>query len=442
MPPPRTRHAVRVVVVGGGFGGMAAAARLAKLGHAVTLLEAGDELGGSLRPVRHDGLVWDRGATTMTLPAVVRDLFRKSGRPLEAELEITACEPGRRHVLEDGTVLDLPFGSRGGQRDAIGDALGARAADTWQAHLDALSPVWEVLRRRTLDIPFTGRDAFDAAAWRALRPRRSLARTARTMRKDPHLQAILLDRHRLAGQEPRGLPAFLGVVDHVERGFGRWRPAGGMRALVDVLAGRLATRRVDVRTGVRAVDVALDGTSVAGVDTAAGERLDADVVVWTAPRRPAAVTAGEHRLPVAIPAARTYLGLTGDVPDLPAETFLHGDPLVLVRTGGSDQGGRTTWSVEHHPGGEDVVTAMARRGVDVRQQVVARVASSPADVVTAHGASPAGMLWQGWRSGLRRPSVVTSLRGLYVIGADVHPGPGLVASGLAAAQVAGEVGKA
>jgi UDP-galactopyranose mutase len=127
--------AARVVVVGGGFAGMAAAARLAKRGHRVTLLEAGDELGGSLRPVRHAGLVWDRGATTMTLPAVVRDLFRKSGRPLEAELELNPCEPGRRHVFEDGTVLDLPLGSRGRQHEALESALGAVAPDpgarTW-----------------------------------------------------------------------------------------------------------------------------------------------------------------------------------------------------------------------------------------------------------------------------------------------------------------------
>ena len=82
MPAARTDRGARVVVVGGGFAGMASAVRLAKLGHRVTLVEADDELGGSLRPVRHGGLTWDRAVTTLTLPAVLRDLFRKSGRPL------------------------------------------------------------------------------------------------------------------------------------------------------------------------------------------------------------------------------------------------------------------------------------------------------------------------------------------------------------------------
>ena len=77
---------MRVVVLGGGFGGLASAARLAKLGHEVTLLEAADHVGGALGFVEQDGFRWDAGPTQTLLPAVLRDLFRKSGRPVEKEL--------------------------------------------------------------------------------------------------------------------------------------------------------------------------------------------------------------------------------------------------------------------------------------------------------------------------------------------------------------------
>ena len=435
--------AARVVVVGGGFAGMAAAARLAKLGHRVTLLEVDDELGGSLRPVRHAGLVWDRAATTMTLPAVVRDLFRKSGRPLEAELELRACTPGRRHVFGDGTTLDLPLGSRGRQHRALEAALGATAATSWTARLDSLTPVWEVVRKQTLEVPFAGPAAVTAELRRTLRPRRRLATAARSLGRDRRLRALLVDRYRLAGQDPRRLPGFMAVVHHVERGFGRWQPVGGLAALVPVLERRLETRGVDVRLGTGALDVGHSDGRVRAVSTVSGDSLGADVVVWTAPRRPGVLaTMGTAVPPPAVPAARTYLGLRGDPPDLPAETLLHGDPLVLVRTGAVGANGDRAWSVEHQQGREDVLTTMARRGVDVRSQVVARVAMSPTQVVSAHGGSPAGMLWQGWRSGLERPVPRTRIDGLYLIGADVHPGPGIVNAGLAAAQVAAAVGSA
>lgn len=422
---------------------MAAAVRLAKLGHSVTLLEADTELGGGLRPIRHAGVVWDRGPTTLTLPAVVRDLFRKSGRPLEAELELAPCEPGRRHVFDDATVLDLPFGSRAAQLDALNAALGGREATAWTEHLDALSDVWEVVRRRTLDVPFAGRKSLDRDALRVLRPRRRLTTVARSLGRDPRLRALLVDRHRLAGQEPRAVPGFMSVVDHVERGFGRWRFAGGMAALVPVLERRLDTRRVDVRLRTSAVDVRCrDGRVDAVLSAEAGE-LDADIVVWTAPRPPPVLDApSARRPPPAMPAARTYLALQGEPPELPAETFLHGDPLVLVRTGATAANGLSAWSIEHQQGDEDVVMTMARRGLDVRRQVAARVTVSPAQMVDAYGGSPAGMRWQGWRSGLRRPGPRTAVKGLYQLGADVHPGPGLLSAGLAAAQVAGDVGKA
>ncbi len=95
----------RAVVVGGGFGGLAAALRLAKLGHAVTLVEQ-SELGGALAPVARDAFAWDTATHTL-VPGVVRDLFRKTGRPLERELDLVQLDCLREHWFEDGTSLVL-----------------------------------------------------------------------------------------------------------------------------------------------------------------------------------------------------------------------------------------------------------------------------------------------------------------------------------------------
>src|SRR5919112_4723634 len=114
----------RVVVLGGGFGGTAAAARLAKLGHAVTLVERRDRLGGAVGFVERDGFRWDAGPTSTALPAVLRDLFRKSGRPLERELELIPVEPMREHRFPDGSRLAMPSGSRSAQLEAVEAALG------------------------------------------------------------------------------------------------------------------------------------------------------------------------------------------------------------------------------------------------------------------------------------------------------------------------------
>jgi phytoene dehydrogenase-like protein len=424
---------------------MAAAARLAKLGHHVVLFERDDELGGGLRPIRHEEFAWDPGPTTMTLPAAVRDLFRKSGRPLERVVELRQVRPGRRHIFDDRTVLDLPMGKRIEQVDALTAAFDGRAADLWSGYVDQLAPMWDVVRRRTLESPFEGRDAIEPSEWKTLQLRRSLHRAlnraGRSAARDERLSALLLDRHRLDGQDPRSLPALFGVIEYVERSFGRWRVVGGLHALVAALAHRLDERGVEVRTGTAVEDLVVHDGTASGVVVGDGSVDEADIVVWTIPRRPSALGSGKALSP-AIPAARTYLGLRGRPPSLPAETFVHGSPLAIVRTGGVAPSDRHAWSIEHQLGSEDILISLARRGIDVRHLVVARIDQSPSEIVSSRGASPSGIAWSGWRTAFRRERQRTAVDGLFRLGPDVHPGPGMVLGGLGAAQVATTIGKA
>jgi len=77
MNEPKSSH---VIVIGGGVGGLAVAARLSVKGHRVTLLEHADRIGGKLFTYRRDGFAFDTGPSLFTLPAVYRDLFLKTGK--------------------------------------------------------------------------------------------------------------------------------------------------------------------------------------------------------------------------------------------------------------------------------------------------------------------------------------------------------------------------
>src|SRR3954462_13730352 len=144
----------RVVVVGGGFGGTAAAARLAELGHDVTLVERLHRLGGALRLIERDGYRWDAGPTSTALPAVLRDLFRKSGRPLERELDLVPVQPLREHRFTDGTVLPLPSGSRSAHTEAVAAALGPGPGRAWVDYVHEHAEAWNLLRRTFLERPY------------------------------------------------------------------------------------------------------------------------------------------------------------------------------------------------------------------------------------------------------------------------------------------------
>ncbi|HZP15788.1 MAG TPA: FAD-dependent oxidoreductase, partial [Nocardioides sp.] len=161
---------MRVAVIGGGFGGLATAARLAKLGHEVALYEAGPALGGALLPVVGEDGSWPSPVGGTLLPAAIKDLFRKSGRTLDRELEIEHREVIREHRFEDRTALKVHGGSRGAQLDELGQ--------DWVDYVEGFSDTWEVLRTTYAEVPWD-RAHLDKRLRRLLVSRETLAKRAK-----------------------------------------------------------------------------------------------------------------------------------------------------------------------------------------------------------------------------------------------------------------------
>lgn len=414
----------RVVIVGGGFAGLTAAARLAKLRHDVTLLEASASLGGRLRGLDWDDHVWHLSPDTVTLPGVFRDFFRKSGRTMDRVIDISPAGP-RRHIVVRGRrrdVLDLPFGTRGAQHDAVMAAFGT---DPWSAWVDSLGPVWDGVRRRMLDEVYDG--ALERPYRRLLRPRRTVRQAARSAFRDRRFRTLVLDPVRLSGDDPAHTPAYTSVWHYAERNFGRWRFAGGLPALADALERRVGERKVEVLRSARALDVRYAEGAVSGVETAEGV-VDADVVVWCAPELPRSYR--EPSLVRRIPAPRSLLVLREPL-DLPEEVVVHAElPVRLWRSGPRH------WVAENRAGG-DVLDVLASAGTDLRSQVSARRDIAPRELV---GLGHDGWAWRGWRAAAQRPGVGAK-DGLFFAGAHAHPGSALELVGLATAAVAGHLGE-
>jgi phytoene desaturase len=432
----------RVVVLGGGFGGTAAAARLAKQGHSVTLVERRDRLGGAVGFVERDGFRWDAGPTSTALPAVLRDLFRKSGRPLERELELVPVAPMREHRFTDGTVLAMPSGSRSVQLEAVEAALGGGLGRVWVDYVHGFADTWDVLRRAYLERPYSP-ELVDRPTKALLHTRTTLQRLVRRTLTDERLREVALLPTRLDGHDPRRVPSWMGTWSYVEQNFGVWTVPGGMGALADAMAKRLGERKVEVLLGTTAVDLRLSGERVVGVSTDRGP-VDADtVVVAIDPRALPVLAPHVRRARPAVPPVVCHLGLVGEVPDLPHEVVLHGgDTTMVVRTNGTAPEGRAAWTVlARGRTTEDVLVAMARLGIDVRRQVEVRVDRSPRDQVAELAGSPYGVLWQG-RATIDRKLASPPYQGVYAAGVHAAAGAGLPFVGLAAAVAAERVGPA
>ena len=301
---------------------------------------------------------------------------------------------------------------------------------------------WELLRKEWYERPFDP-DVAPRELVALLDRRESLHKRLRRSLDDERLRLLAGHRVVMDGHDLRRAPVLAGVDVYLEQRFGSWTVPGGLAALGVAMADRLALRGVTVLTGTPAIDLVVRDGRVAAVRTAGGE-VDADhVVVAIDPRRLPALASYVRRTMPAFPPVVCHVGLEGEVPDLPHEVVLHGDPLLVVRTGGRAPDGAAAWTVlARGLVAEDVLTALARHGLDVRRQVVARVDRTPADLVEAWGGSPHGVQWQGPRTARARLGPRTPIAGVLAAGAHATTGSGLPFAGLSAALVAEMVGRA
>src|SRR3954447_3930027 len=275
----------RVVVVGAGLGGLACAARLAALGHRVTVCEQAAQVGGKLGVLSKDGFVFGTGPSLLTLPAVYRDLFLATGGPLEAEVALQPVDPVCAYRFADGTRLAMPNGPRSAIAGAWDASLGPGAGADWAAFTTRAGAIWDATRAPFLEFPLDGsrtllaqtrrvRDLRTVAPWHSLRD------LGRQYLRHPH-QRTFLDRYATyTGSDPRRAPAALATVPYVEQTFGAWYVPGGLRRLGDAVHARAVERGARIRLGAPVGAILLDGSRrAAGVRLADGEEIGADVVV-------------------------------------------------------------------------------------------------------------------------------------------------------------------
>ena len=281
----------RIVIIGAGMSGLAAAARLATVGHRVTVCEAASTYGGMVGRFERDGFAFDTGPGLLTLPAVYRDLALKTGRePLEELVGLAPVDPESRHLFPDGTGLLLPNASRGGVAQALDAAFGAGSGERWSAVMNRGRTVWEATRRPLLEEPLPSSpeplhtDPYPAPARRGLARLRRAPWTLADVAKHepgghPGLTALLHEYALRFGFDPAETPAGAAVLPYMEQSFGVWYVRGGIRALADAVYERCLKRRVEFRFEARVGQVLFHGGRAAGVEQEDGTKVEADLVV-------------------------------------------------------------------------------------------------------------------------------------------------------------------
>lgn len=489
-----------VIVIGAGAAGLATAARLAVKGHSVTVLEQANRVGGKLATYRRDGFAFDTGPSLFTLPAVYRDLFLKTGKALEEEVDLQPVEPGFGYHFADGASVTMPGVDPARCARALGDGLGGRSADDWRALMDRAARMWRLTRGPFLQAPLQGWKSLmplaKPADVRTIAPWSSLRKLGESTLSDPRA-ITLLDRYATyTGSDPRRAPAVLATVPYVEQEFGVWHLGGGLGTLADALHRRCVERGVDVRTGTDVTAITTDASGVTGV-MVDGEHIRADIVVANSD---AGLVYGEllddpraneparsiQRSDASLAGFVLLLAVRGRTPGLlhhnvwfpedynaefdaifgknprlvddpaiyvcaPDDPAMRPDDdheswFVLVNAPRHDPQRGVDWTDQQmaQAYAERILTLLARRGIDVRDRIEWKEIRTPADLerdARAPGGSIYGTSSNGARAAFARPANQSPIPGLFLVGGSTHPGGGLPLVGMGAEITAELIGR-
>ena len=277
----------RVVVIGAGFGGMAAALRARALGHEVTLVERLGQIGGRARTLAQDGFTFDAGPTVITAPFLLEELFALFGETLSDHVELRPVSPFYRITFADGRRFDY---------DGDTEAMRARVASFrpddvagYDRLLARAARLYAIGYERYGAQPFhrlsTMLRAFPAIL--RLGGHRSVAGLVASCLRDPSLRRVFSLQPLLVGGHPFHTSGIYALIQHLERRWGVWFARGGTAALVAALGGLMQRHGISVLTGADVARITVSTGNrrrrrVTGVLLANGRHLSADVVIANA----------------------------------------------------------------------------------------------------------------------------------------------------------------
>ena len=273
----------RVVVIGAGAGGLAAASDLAHAGFDVTVLDKAACEGGKMRQVEAGGLKIDAGPTVFTMRWVFEALFETGGQTFGSSLGLSSASILARHAWRDGSQLDL-HADISDSVSAISSFAGAAEGEAYRAFIAECQDIHTTLKDSFMAAPkpsppgLVMRVGDLGAMWRT-RPFDTYWSRLTQRFKDPRLRQLFGRYSTYVGSSPFRAPATLMLIAHVEQD-GVWLLDGGMRALAGAIRQLAEAGGAKFQFGAEAEHILVRSGAVRGVRLKSGEEIPAEAVVF------------------------------------------------------------------------------------------------------------------------------------------------------------------
>ncbi|HEY5901972.1 MAG TPA: phytoene desaturase family protein, partial [Anaerolineales bacterium] len=267
-----------------GIGGIATAARLARSGYRVTVLEKNDKPGGRASQILRDGHRFDTGPTLFLMPEVWEETYAALGEKMGDHLDLVRIDPTYTVHFDDG--LELQLSSNLGQMQEQLERVEKTAFTGFLNYIAEGSRHYKISLEK-----FVGRDFSSLFEYFSLRNlpllfklkalQKHYANAGRFF-KDERLKAAFTFQNMYLGLSPYDAPATYSLLQYTELAEGVWYPMGGMYRAIQTLAAIAQKLGVQFIYNCPVEKIRVAGSRVEGVITADGREFSADIFVGNA----------------------------------------------------------------------------------------------------------------------------------------------------------------
>jgi 1-hydroxycarotenoid 3,4-desaturase len=469
-----------VIVIGAGIAGLVSAAQLAQRGFRVTVLESAASPGGKIRQIHVGGAAIDSGPTVFTMRWVFDQVYESLGTTLEKQLQISRLPVIAKHVWRDGSNIDL-FADSHRTLQAVRDFSSPSEADRYEQFCAKIQALYDALEG-----PFirqaspTLLNAVGKLGFHGLRVLSSIGAMQNLWDglgrqfTDPRLRQLFARYATYCGSSPWESPATLMLIAHVEMS-GVWAVQGGMYALAKNLEQLARERGVNFHYDTPCERLVVEDDRMKGVVLADGQTLSCKYIVYngdvaalrsgllgnggekamrraTPPRSLSALTWSIHGHTHGFELDRHNVFFDSDyqsefddifkrsrlplkptvyvcAQDRGVTTLPEGSERLLCLVNAPAVGDTAILSDEAIQQCEQTSFSLLKAcGLHVDHTPSNTVRTSPAQfhrLFPATGGALYGQATHGWMSAFARSGSSSKIKGLFLAGGSVHPGPGV-----------------
>jgi phytoene desaturase len=273
----------RVLIIGAGFGGISAAALLARDGFKVKILEKNEQAGGRARVWKKDDFVFDMGPSWYLMPDVFDKYFALFNKQTRDYYELVRLDPNYRVFFGTEKTVDVPAGRK--EIDKLFDQLTPDGSTKLKEYLDVAQYQYEIAMQEFMYREY--KTVFDFFNWKVitkgtkLKIFESFDKFARRYFEDPDIRKILEYTVVFLGGSPNNTPGLYSIMSHVDFGLGVWYPYGGIGKLVEGFTRLAEEQGVEILLDQNVQKIHIEHGHAKKVITDKGT-LEADIVLVNA----------------------------------------------------------------------------------------------------------------------------------------------------------------